>query len=528
MAVKARAIKSGANKSRSTARGRSTATSSRSRLPSKPRNTAATSRSTRSTGETGPITPPRVIRARIWFVGLFMLAPLVWLWWSFALHQTALPSEPVIASSKTRGRIMLRDGTVLAESYQPKREKKSDPLPDMQRAYPLGTLAGHLIGFKGRDKGLSGLETFEDTRLKSGQDVVLTIDPVAQAAAEAALERIRIKQQAQAASVVMLEQGTNRVLVMANAPSFNPASIDLKVGLPADIETLWQNRATRRVFEPGSTTKALIAAALIDSGKVTPETTMDVPMSKRIGRHIINDVLPRRNPDGSKMTRLSLTQILRYSSNVGISSMAERMGAQKTFNYLSHFGFGSRVELNGAPSRAGVLRDPKDWKPVDFATATFGQGISTTALGLATSFSVITNNGLLIPPTLIEGESQPEGKQVISRSAAEQTRTMLKTAVEEGIPWAATIKGYCIGGKTGTAQVSVNGRYSQDVYDALFVGFFPCDAPKVTMVVEVLGPKKQNHGSQVAAPVFREIAEEVLAAWGIAPGKDGSKTGVKR
>jgi cell division protein FtsI (penicillin-binding protein 3) len=524
MAVKARA-----NKSRSASRSRPTASTSRSRsnLKTSSRNTRSRT-STRSTGENAPITAPRVIRARIWFVGLFMLAPLVWLWWSFAIHQTALPSEPVIASSKARGRIMLSDGTVLAESYRPKRAQKSDPTPALQRAYPLGRLAGHVIGFKGVDRGLSGLEIFEETRLKSGQDVVLTLDPVSQAAAEAALERVRVKQQALGASVIMLQAGTNRVLAMANAPSFNPASIDLKTGLPADIEALWQNRATRRVFEPGSTTKALIAAALIDSGKATPETTIDAPMSRRVGRHIINDVLPRRNPDGSKMTRLNLTQILRYSSNVGISTMAEKMGPQKTFNYLSHFGFGQRVEMDGAPSRAGVLRDWNDWKPVDFATATFGQGISTTALGLATAFSVITNDGLLIPPTLIDNGTQPEGKRVISSSAAVQSRAMLKTAVEEGIPWAATIKGYCIGGKTGTAQVSVNGRYSQDVYDALFVGFFPCDAPKVTMVVEVLGPKKQNHGSQVAAPAFREIAEEVLAAWGIAPGKDGAKTGVKR
>jgi cell division protein FtsI (penicillin-binding protein 3) len=524
MAVKARA-----NKSRSTSRSRPTASVSRSRssVGTSSRNTRSRT-STRSTSENAPYTPPRVIRARIWFVGLFMLVPLMWLWWSFAIHQTALPSEPVIASSKARGRIMLRDGTVLAESYRPKREKKSDPTPALQRAYPQGRLAGHLIGFKGVDSGLSGLEIFEETRLKSGQDVVLTLDPVSQAAAEAALERVRVKQQALGASVVMLQAGTNRVLAMANAPSFNPASIDLKTGLPADIEALWQNRATRRVFEPGSTTKALIAAALIDSGKATPETTIDAPMSRRVGRHIINDVLQRRNPDGSKMTRLNLTQILRYSSNVGISTMAEKMGPQKTFNYLSHFGFGQRVEMDGAPSRAGVLRDWNDWKPVDFATATFGQGISTTALGLATAFSVITNDGLLIPPTLIDNGTQPEGKRVISSSAAVQSRAMLKTAVEEGIPWAATIKGYCIGGKTGTAQVSVNGRYSQDVYDALFVGFFPCDAPKVTMVVEVLGPKKQNHGSQVAAPAFREIAEEVLAAWGIAPGKDGAKTGVKR
>jgi cell division protein FtsI (penicillin-binding protein 3) len=517
MAVKSRSVQS--RSSRAAAVNRSRGGSKKTAIRGR------SGRTRHATGEHGPISPPRVIRARIWSVGLFMLAPLLWLWWSFSLHQTALPTEPVIASEKSRGRILLRDGTVLAESYRPKSEpgqRQAAP----QRAYPQGMLAGHLIGFKGTDKGLSGLEAFEDVRLRSGQDLVLTIDPVAQAAAEAALERVLVKQQAQAGTAVLLEAGTNRILAIANAPKFNPASIDLKTGLPAEIETLWQNRATRRVFEPGSTTKALIAAALIDAGQATPESTIFAPMSRQIGRHVINDLLKRRNPDGTMIDNPSLTQILRYSSNVGISGMAEKMGAQKTFNYLSRFGFGSRTELDGAPGRAGVLRDWRDWKPVDFATATFGQGISTTALGLATAFSVLTNDGMLIPPTLIDGGLQPEGKRVISQSAAVQTRAMLKTAVEEGIPWAATIKGYCIGGKTGTAQVSVNGRYSQDVYDALFAGFFPCDVPKVTMVIEVLGPKKQNHGSQVAAPAFREIAEELLAAWGIAPNFAPSKDGV--
>jgi cell division protein FtsI (penicillin-binding protein 3) len=164
-----------------------------------------------------------------------------------------------------------------------------------------------------------------------------------------------------------------------------------------------------------------------------------------------------------------------------------------------------------------LLRDWQSWRPIDHTTVTFGQGVSTTTLQLAVAYSVLTNDGVLIAPRLIEGTPAQMTRRVLSVQAAQTTRAMLKNVVEEGLPHTAVIPGYCIGGKTGTAQVAINGRYSSDVFGALFAGFFPCDKPRVTMVVEVYYPKKQIHGSQVAAPTFRRIAEEILAHWGVMP-----------
>ena len=454
---------------------------------------------------------PKVIRNRVRVVGLLMALPVLMLWLSYAGHQLRLPDPPEVGSVPHRGRILLRDGTVLAESYH----KPGDPRGVDRRAYPQGALAGQLVGFKGTDKGLSGLEGFAENRLQAGGQITLTLDPVAQAATEAALERWIIKQEASAGAVVMLEAGTNHVLAVANYPRFSPSRFN-PTDLPGDIERQWNNRAFRYQFEPGSTMKALIAAALIDAGEATPDTPIYAPMYRTVGRHVINDSIQHR-------TDLTLSSVLRYSSNVGISKLAERLSPKLLHSYLKSYGFGQPMTLEGASPGKGKLRDHQTWKPVDFATATFGQGVATNALQLATAFSVLTNDGRLVPPVLIEGTEQEAPRRVLSERAARQTRTMLASVVEEGLPHAAAIKGYCVGGKTGTAQVAVGGKYSSDVYDALFAGFFPCDQPKVTMVVEVFGAKKQHHGSQVAAPAFREIAEEVLANWGVPPTEAAKK-----
>ena len=242
-------------------------------------------------------------------------------------------------------------------------------------------------------------------------------------------------------------------------------------------------------------------------------------MTRTLGRHIINDVVPHPSD-------LSLTDVLRYSSNVGISNLAERLSPKQLHGYLTAFGLGQPMLLEGASTAPGVLRDWRGWQPLDRAAVSFGQGMSTTVLQLASAFSVLTNDGRLVPPKLIETplskiEATAGGKiterRVISQKAARQTRTMLRAVAEGRLAKVLGIPGYCLGGKTGTAQVAVNGRYSNDLFAAIFAGFFPCDKPRVTMVVEIFGPKKQINGSQVAAPVFREITEEVLAYWQVQP-----------
>lgn len=451
---------------------------------------------------------PQVIGSRVRFLGVLMALAVGALLFSYARLEWTL-AEATVTPSNLRGAIKLRDGTVMAESFEPRKGdatvSSTELLAGQVRRYPQGSLAGQVLGFKGRDKGLEGVEYFSEKTLGAGQDLTLTLDSTIQATAEATLEKEIIDQQADAGSVIALEAGTGRLLAVASYPRFNPERRERYDG------TQWLNRPFRNQFEPGSTMKALVAGALINEGAVTPDTTVEAPMWRNVTGHIINDAIKHKE-------HLTLREVLRYSSNVGISKLAESRLSEKTLHdYLVEYGIGQPMTLEGSSPARGSLRDWQSWRPIDHATATFGQGESTTTLQLVTAFSVLTNDGLLIPPRLIENAKVQPSKRVLSAQAARTTRDMLRTAVEDGIPHLAAIPGYCVGGKTGTAQTAINGRYSSDVFGAIFAGFFPCDKPRVTMVVEIYNPKKQIHGSLVAAPVFKEIAEEVLAHWGIAP-----------
>ena len=451
---------------------------------------------------------PQVIGSRVRFLGALMVLAVGALMVSYARLEWNL-AEATVTPSHLRGAIKLRDGTVMAESFEPREGDLSissaELLAGQVRRYPQGSLAGQVLGFKGRDKGLEGVEYFSEKTLSAGQDVTLTIDPTIQATAEATLEKQILDQNADAGSVVALEAGTGRLLAVASYPRFNPERRERYDGAQ------WLNRPFRNQFEPGSTMKALVAAALVNEGAATPDTTVEAPMWRNVTGHIINDAIRHKGV-------LTLKEVLRYSSNVGISKLTEnRLSAQTLHTYLTEYGFGQPMKLEGGSPARGLVRDWRTWRPIDHATATFGQGESTTTLQLATAFSVLMNDGVLIPPRLIEAAPVAASKRILSVQAARTTRDMLRAAVEDGLPHLAVIPGYCIGGKTGTAQTAINGHYSSDVFGAIFAGFFPCDKPRVTMVVEIYNPKKQIHGSLVAAPVFREIAEEVLAHWGIAP-----------
>lgn len=449
---------------------------------------------------------------RVRLIALLMALPLAYLWWSYGRVEWRLPAGSDSGTTVSqRGRLLL-DGLVLAESVGGKRR------------YPQGTLAGQLVGFQGSDRGLEGVEFFQEAALAAGRDVRLTLDPVFQAAAEAGLERAVLENDAQAGSVVALEAGTGRVLAVASYPRFNPNQW-------GDYgPRLWWNRAFQAQYEPGSTVKALVAAALINEDLATPDTRLETGMARYIGRIRIGDSVPHPRD-------LDLTSILGYSSNVGISTLAERMPAERLYEYLSAYGFGQPSPISGASAAKGRLRDWQDWGEIGRATASFGQGFSTTTLGLATAFSVLANDGLLRVPVLLEGAKPAAPRRVVSASAARTTRRMLSTVIEQRLRRSVAIPGYCLGGKTGTAQVAVDGRYSDSVFSGVFAGFFPCEAPRVTMVVEIFAGRKRYNGSQVAAPAFRAITEEVLAQWGVlptpvevgtrAPGESGLELGAR-
>ncbi len=458
-----------------------------------------------------------------------VLAPMLALWFVFFVQRSAgIPFVPDDTPNIMRGRILgsssvSHEKTVLAESFLLPFEReltndlgkvmldrngkaKTETYFETKRSYPQGKLGSRLIGFTGdQDKGLYGIELFAHEQLLSGKDVTLTIDPVIQAMAESALEKAIRSEQGDTGTVVILEAKTNRILAMANYPNFDPNN-----WRSVQDKSNWSNRALRDYMDPGSTMKGLVAAALIDSGCATPETAVFAPMRRTISGISIGDAIEHHSD-------LNLKSVLRYSSNVGISKLSECLSSEQFYDYLRKYGFGQEVWASTNWGTPGVLHDWKDWRPIDRATYSFGQGISTTALHLATAYSVLVNDGMLIPPSLLAGQKVPKPRRVVSSNAARQTREMLQASVEDGLK-IGIVPGFPLGGKTGTAQTwNKNGRISSNVFGALFAGFFPVDRPKVTMLVEVFHPRRLKHGSQVSLPAFTDITRELTSYWQMTP-----------
>ncbi len=437
---------------------------------------------------------------RFGLIGALLALGLAVLWLEYANLSLGLPFVPQVTQEVRRGRVLMRSDTgliTLAES--------AGKAGKLERHYPQGRLAAGVLGFVGDDNtGLYGIEKFENKRLEAGQDLVLTLDPSMQASAEATLENAMITTGSEGGTVVVLEAKTNQLLAVANAPGFDAAN------WRDGREGLWKNRAFRDTFDPGSTIKALVAAMLVNEGIASPDSPIYAPMQRPFrNAPPIRDAI-QHSPN------LNLKEVLRYSSNVGISRFAESLGPQKLHDYLVKFGFGQKTWKNDPSLERNDLSDWQTWRPRDFASHSFGQGFTSTALQLATSFSVLVNDGMLITPKLFEGQDVEKPSRVISTAAAKTTRDMLEYTVNEGVK-RAQVPNYCVGGKTGTSETWYNGKKSASRYHALFVGFFPVDNPKVTIAVQLYAPKKDIHGSLGAAPVFRQMVLEIAARYGIPP-----------
>jgi cell division protein FtsI (penicillin-binding protein 3) len=478
-------------------------------------------------------TRPRLIPGRALVAGLILALPLAWIWSGYANLAADLPYAPVAPPEILRGKVIMNNPplgpVILSESFKLEHLKPRlgedgkpqfargqmimDTFEETRRSSPQGQLAAQVVGFTGRDGvGLYGIERFQNDTLAAGKDVVLTLDPVIQASSEAALEKVVKEYKADWGTVVALEAGTNRILSIANYPTFDAGN------WRGGNENTWRNRALRDQYDGGSTVKALTAAMLVNDGLATPDTRVPAGMYRRIPGVTINDVI--RHPGN-----LTLRDILRYSSNVGISTLGERLGKTRLYEYLQRFGFGREVWPGDPSVTRSQLREPGGWRPADFATKTYGQGFTTTSLQMAAAFSVLVNDGKLIPPKLFEGQKVGGATQVISSDAARQTRDMLEYTVRCGVK-RAQVPGYAVGGKTGTAQTYNGNSISKTEFNALFIGYFPADKPKVTLLVQVWNPREGTHGSLVAAPAFKQIAQETLAHLRITP--QGADAGPER
>jgi cell division protein FtsI (penicillin-binding protein 3) len=424
---------------------------------------------------------------------------------------------------------------------------------ERSRFYPYKTMAAQIIGFSGVDgRGLEGVEFFYDRALEgqhaqfkvirdakgrglgleideksdhAGKNVILTIDGRIQYIAETALAEAVIQNGAKNGIAVVMSPKTGAILAMAHYPLINPNTYN------QFAKDKWRNRAITDPYEPGSTLKIFSAAAAIESGVSGPHSIYYCENGAyRIGRNVVHDTRPHQ--------WLSLEQIIQVSSNIGTVKLSENIGTKNLYNTLKNFGFGERTGIDCPGETPGLLSPYQRWTKIDNAAIAFGQGISVSAIQMATAVSAIANDGILMKPYVVQAITDKNGvivekfnphpvRRAISSETAEAVRKMMEKVTEKGgTGTKAAISGYKVGGKTGTAQkIDENGTYSQGKYVSSFVGFVPAENPEATILVMIDEPQKDHYGSHyggvVAAPVFKKIALQTLNFMNIPP--DGKK-----
>ncbi len=405
-----------------------------------------------------------------------------------------------------RGGIYSADGAPLALSMQ-----------NGERVYPLGRTAGQVVGYvKGKrgsdgrintsgeaDAGQAGVEKAMEGRLSRGENVYLTLDSKLQTFAEDALWKGVAASGAEWGTLIVMESKSGRLLAVANAPAFDPNS---PRGDPGKDPRL-TNYAFERLVEPGSTLKAITAAILLQQGAARMNDVVDAPMRRRIGKDFIGDVV--QHPK-----KLSLEQVLAYSSNVGMSTFVERISPGTLYDYHRRLHLYDNDLLPGFRLWATQHMRKSEIGEFEEATLSFGQGISVTPLHLVAAFNTLANDGVFVRPTLLEPLQPARGERVFSPQVATQLRRVLARHNAHR----ASLRGYQLGGKTGTAQINTGKGYKEsNVYAALYAGFVPADNPRATVLVVLYNPQTSSFGSIVAAPIFRDFAARALAYWGTPP-----------
>lgn len=417
--------------------------------------------------------------------------------------------------------------------------------PESKRFYPNMEIAAHVVGFTGHDpNGLEGIElkydstimgntgymiterdalgrniTVKNTVIKDsspGKSVVLTLDKTIQFIAEKELAKAVTESNAKSGMALVMESDTGRVLAMANYPTFNPNSYSRY-----SLAQL-RNHVVADSFEPGSTFKVFTIAAALDSGKIKSTDLYNCENGTyRIADRIIHDDHPQ--------SRLTVSEIIKYSSNIGSAKIALKLGEETLSSYLRNFGFGSRTGIDLPGESPGNLK--RNWYGIDLAAISFGQGVSLSAVQLVSAVSAIANGGNLMRPYLVEQIIDDSGavtqkfepqvvRRVISPETAQKITKMMETVTGEGgTGTKAAVDGYRVAGKTGTAQKvdPVTRTYSPSKRIGSFVGFVPADKPKLTIAVVIDEPQGVKYGGVVAAPAFRGIAQNSLAYLKIQP-----------
>jgi cell division protein FtsI (penicillin-binding protein 3) len=417
--------------------------------------------------------------------------------------------------------------------------------PESKRFYPNMEIAAHVVGFTGHDpNGLEGIELKYDSTIlgntgymiterdalgrniaikntvikdsSPGKSIVLTLDKTIQFIAEKELAKAVTENNAKGGMALVMESDTGKVLAMANYPTYNPNAYSRY------SHAQLRNQVVSDSFEPGSTFKIFTIAAALNSGTIKATDLFNCENGTyRVADRIIHDDHPQ--------SRLSVSEIMKYSSNIGTAKIAAKMGEEKLSSYLRNFGFGGRTGIDLPGESPGNLK--RRWYGVDLAAISFGQGVSLSTIQLVSALSAIANGGNLMRPYLVEQILDDSGavvqkfepqivRRVVSPETAQIVTKMMETVTGDGgTGTRAALDGFRVAGKTGTAQKvdPVTRTYSLSKRIGSFVGFVPAEKPRLTIAVIIDEPQGIKYGGVVAAPAFRGIAQSSLAYLKIQP-----------
>lgn len=422
---------------------------------------------------------------------------------------------------------------------------------DHKRYYPYSGFAAHILGFTGIDsQGLTGVEleydeylqgisgnvsfladvqgrqmpgsTDEYTSPREGLTLQLTIDKPIQTILERELDQAVLQYQPKNVIGIAMDPNTGEILAMASRPTYDPGNYK-----SSHTEVINRNLPIWMTYEPGSTFKIITLAAALEENKV------DLQNDKYFDKGYIEVGGARlrcwkKGGHGNQ----TFLQVVENSCNPGFVVMGQRLGKEKLFDYITRFGFGQKTGIDLAGEENGILFKPSQVGPVELATTAFGQGVSVTPIQQVAAVSAAINGGKLYTPHVAKSWLNPETgevvhniepvlvRQVISEETSKEVRLALESVVAKGTGRNAFIDGYRVGGKTGTAQKIINGRYSANEHIVSFIGFAPADDPQVVIYIAVDDPQGLQFGGLIAAPIVRNIMEDTLRYLEVEPRKD--------
>jgi len=467
-----------------------------------------------------------------------------------------MSEEDVFASiSKKQSSVYIKPGgrKISEEKAEQVRDLKLPGIwvaGDNKRYYPFGTLASHILGFTGGyNQGLTGLESAYDKHLmgksgnvsylgtasggtmpgssdkyqkpKDGLNLQLTLDHYIQSVMERELDQAWVQHQPDQIIGIAMDPNNGEILAMSSRPTYDPANFR-----EYPVEVYNRNLPIWMTYEPGSTFKIITLAAALQEGKVNLSDPFQDPGFITVAGARLR--CWKRGGHGSE----TFQTVVENSCNPGFVVMGQNLGKEKLFEYIHKFGFGKKTGIDLGGEENGILFKPSRVGPVELATTSFGQGVSVTPIQQVAAISAAVNGGKLYKPHIGKAWYHPETgelvdeikpelvREVISESTSKQVRDSLEKVVALGTGRNAFIDGYRVGGKTGTAQKVVNGRYSSSEHIVSFIGFAPADNPKVVVYIAVDNPKGIQFGGLIAAPIVKNIMADTLRYMKVEPRKD--------